>query len=95
MSVFLTIGIMLNSTSLFQKDRRQLKALNPPKLNNNILGVIKQSCNKNTEFLWVCANFPKIILIFANFTIGMIGNETGRLLKCVKLYGKCIDMHET
>ena len=32
--------------NLFQKDRRQLKALNPPKLNNNILGVITQSCNK-------------------------------------------------
>ena len=61
MSIF-SIGIMLNSPSLFQKDRRQLKALNPPKLNNNTLGVITQSCNKHTEFLWVCANFPKIIL---------------------------------
>ena len=79
---------MLNCPSLFQKDQRHLKILNPPKLNNNILGVF-------TEFLWVCANFPKIILVFANFTIGMIGNETGRLLKCVKLYGICIDMHET
>ena len=78
---------MLNSPSLFQKDRRQLKILNPLKLNNNILSVF-------TEFLWVCANFPKIILIYANFTIEMIGNETGRLLKCVKLYGKCIKIQD-
>ena len=33
--------------------------------------------------------------IFANFTIGMIGNETGQLLECLKLYGKFINKSET
>ena len=28
--------------------------------------------------------------MFANFTIGMIGIETGHKLECVKLYGKFI-----
>ena len=32
---------------------------------------------------------------FADFTIGMIGNETGHLLKCVSLYRKCININET
>ena len=27
--------------------------------------------------------------------LGMIGNETGHLLKCVKLNGKCINISET
>ena len=30
-----------------------------------------------------------------NFTIGMIGNETGHLLGCVELYVKLIDKSET
>ena len=30
--------------------------------------------------------------MFATFTTGMIGNETGHLLKCVKLYRKFINM---
>ena len=33
--------------------------------------------------------------MFANFTIGMIGNETGHLLKCVVLYRKFINKSET
>ena len=33
--------------------------------------------------------------MFANFTIGMIGNETGHLLKCVELYGNLINKNET
>ena len=32
---------------------------------------------------------------FGHFTIGMIGNETGHLLKFVKLYGKFINKNET
>ena len=31
----------------------------------------------------------------ANFTIRMIGNETGHLLECVELYGKLINKSET
>ena len=33
--------------------------------------------------------------IFANFTIGMIGNEIEHLLECVKLYGKFTNKSET
>ena len=33
--------------------------------------------------------------MFANFTIGLIGNETGHLLECVELYGKFINKSET
>ena len=33
--------------------------------------------------------------MFANFTIGMIGNATGHLLECVELYGKFINTRET
>ena len=33
--------------------------------------------------------------MFVNFTIGMIGNETGHLLKCVELYGNFIIKSET
>ena len=40
-------------------------------------------------------NFPRVSKFFADFTIGMIGNETGHLLKCVKLYRKCINLNET
>ena len=50
---------------------------------------------ENIDFLWVCAKFSKIIHILANFTIGMIGNEMGHKLKCVKLYGKFINKSET
>ena len=43
----------------------------------------------------MCAKFSKSIQFLANFTIGMIGNETGRLLECVELYGKFINKSET
>ena len=43
----------------------------------------------------MCAKISKSTHIFAMFTIEMIGNETGHLLKCIQLYGKLIDMHET
>ena len=43
----------------------------------------------------MCAKFSKSIQFLANFTIGMIGNETGRLLECVELYGKLINKSET
>ena len=33
--------------------------------------------------------------MFANFAIGMIGNETGHLLECVTLYGKYTNNNET
>ena len=40
-------------------------------------------------------NFPGVPILFANFTIiGMIGNETGHVLKCVKLYAKFININE-
>ena len=43
----------------------------------------------------MCAQFSKSIEFLANFTIGMIGNETGHLLECVELYGKRINKSET
>ena len=33
--------------------------------------------------------------MFANFTIGMIGNEAGHLLECVMLYDRFINKSET
>ena len=62
---------------------------------NNILGVITQSFNWKYWFSLGTANFSKNIQFFANFTIGMIGNETGHLLECLKLYGKDINKSET
>ena len=50
---------------------------------------------KNTDSLLICAKCSKSTQVFADFTIGMIGNETGHLLKCVKLYIKCIKLNET
>ena len=43
----------------------------------------------------VSTKFRKSILISATFTIGMMGNETGHLLKCVELYEKAINISET
>ena len=54
-------------------------------IDNSIFGVITFSI-ENTDCLLIYAKFSKRTLIFFNFTIGMIGNETGLLLKCVKLY---------
>ena len=71
-----------------------MKILTPPLLDNNVLGVITQSFNKNTTFLWVCAKFSKSIQIFAGFTTGMIGDEMGHLLECVELYGTFINKCE-
>ena len=42
----------------------------------------------------VFVKFSTSIQFFANFTIVMIGKETGHLLECVKPYGKCIDKIE-
>ena len=42
-------------------------------------------------FFGCVLNFPRV----SNFTIGMIGNETGHLLECVELYGKLINKSET
>ena len=50
---------------------------------------------KNTDCLSICAKFSKSTKFFADLTIGMIGNETGHLLKCVKLYRKFININET
>ena len=33
--------------------------------------------------------------MFANFTVGMIGNETSHLLQCLKLYRTRFDVYET
>ena len=38
---------------------------------------------------------PRVLSSFADFTIGMIGNETGHLLKRQKLYRKFININET
>ena len=58
-----------------------MKILTPLQLDNIILGEITQ----NTDCLSICAKFSGSTLFFADFTIGMIGNETGHLLKCVTL----------
>ena len=47
------------------------------------------------NFFGCVLNFSKSIQILVNFTIGVIGNETGRLLECVELYGKLINKSET
>ena len=44
-------------------------------------------------FFLVCAYFFQEY-IFVDFTIGMIGNETGHLLNFVKLYRKFININE-
>ena len=41
------------------------------------------------------AKFSQSILIFVNFPVGMIVNETKHLLKCLKLYEKNININET
>ena len=60
---------------------------------NPIQGIqqyIKGNCIKfqmniqYKHFLWVCAKYSKSIQTFANFTIGMTGNETGHSQECVK-----------
>ena len=43
----------------------------------------------------MCTKFYKSIQFSANFTIGMIGNETGHLLECAEHYGKLINKSET
>ena len=54
----------------------------------------KQSVNSNTDCLSICAKTnSKSNHSFANFTIGMIGNETGHLLK--QAYRKFITISET
>ena len=64
-----------------------MEILTPSKVDIIILGIISKVLSANTDFLWVCARFSNNIQIFANFTRGMIGNETGHLVECVKLYG--------
>ena len=49
----------------------------------------------NIDCLAICDRFSMSIQLFADFTIGMIGNETGHLLKRVKFYRKFININET
>ena len=71
-----------------------MKILAQLKLENRILTVITQSF-KNTDCLRYVRNFPRVPSFFADFTIGMIGNKTGHLLICEKLYRKFININET
>ena len=71
-----------------------MKIITQPNLNNNGVIIQIQVLIENTSFLWVCATFSKSIQICANFTIGVIENETGHLLECVELYGKFINKNE-
>ena len=71
-----------------------MKILFQQNLDNNILDEITKVSIENTFFLRVCANFSKNTLC-ANFTIEIIGNETGHLPECVELFGKFINMNET
>ena len=66
-----------------------------PMLENNIFGVITQIFNKNYLFSLGMWQFFQEYPFFANFTVGMIRNQTGHLLECVKLYGKLINKSET
>ena len=44
----------------------------------------------------MCAKFfEEYLVFFADFTIGMIGNETGHFMECVKLYRDFIKINET
>ena len=70
-----------------------MKILTQLKLDNSILGLHEVSI-KNTECLLICAKFSKSKKLFADFTIGMIWNETRHLLKCVKLCGNFININE-
>ena len=72
-----------------------MQILTQLKLDNSILSVLHKVSIKNTDCLSICAKFSKSTQFFADFTIGMIGNETGHLLKCVKLYRKLINIDET
>ena len=49
----------------------------------------------NTDCRSICAKFSKSTHIFANFTLAMIGNDSGHLLKCVKYYSKFSNISET
>ena len=71
-----------------------MKILTQLKLDNSTLGLHKVSI-KNTDCLSICAKFSKSKKWFADFTIGMIWNETGHLLKCVKLCRNLINIDET
>ena len=75
---------------LFQKYLKQLKTLT--KLTTISWVYLHRVSTENTNCLLICANFSKSTHSFANFTIGMIGNKMGPLLKCVKLYGNCINI---
>ena len=46
-------------------------------------------------FLAYVLNFPRVSKFFAKLTIGMIGNEAGHLLECLKRYGTFINKSET
>ena len=50
---------------------------------------------ENTNFLLVCGNFAKRTCSFADCSRGRVENEHRHLLKCVKLYGKFINISET
>ena len=62
---FCIVGIMLNSCSLlFQKYLKQFKTLTQAKLDNNVLGNIKQSFNLKMQIVFRCAlNFPRVSII--------------------------------
>ena len=64
------------------------------KFDNNILGVITQSFNWKYQLSFDTCQISKSTQIFDKFTMGMIGNETDHLLKCVLLYGKLINICE-
>ena len=97
MSLF-SIAIMLNSQSLFC-----IAKLSKVVENSNSIQARQQylRCN-NTKFqlkipifFGYAKTFPRVSYFFAYFTIGMIGNEMGHLLKYVMLYGKSINKSET
>ena len=86
------MAIMLNSQSLavfFSKISLVVENSNSAKDRQQYPRCIFTKLQlKIPIFFGYVYNFLKSIHIFANFTMGMIGNEMVHLLECVKLYGK-------
>ena len=72
-----------------------MKILTQLKIDNSILGVITKFQSKILIVVRYVLNFSRVPRFFADFTIRMIRNETGHLLKCVKLYRKFFNINET
>ena len=87
---------ILKFSCLFQNHLKQMKTLTQLMWKQQYLrcDYTKFQLKIHIVFRYML-NFPRIPIFLANFTIGMIGNETGDLLKCVKPCRKFIKISET